>query len=243
MKKIVLLFCTLICTNVLMAQFVSRDEVTYQIIGPNSVKVYSYDGTDSVLIIPSHITYNGTNYTVTEIGYYAFNSNDVLISVDIPNSVTSIEEGAFYHCDNLRTLYFNAINCNDFNFTPFYYCPISTIHIGDSVQRIPAYFSYGLNGLTTVTIPNSIDSIGNYAFNNCSNLRNIISLANIPPSLGSYCFSNIPNDATVEVPCSGLQSYMSSSWSNYFSNIEILLCTYHPSSIGFFKIFSEILIT
>jgi len=314
-----------------------------------------------------------------------------LTSITIPASVTYIEISAFQNCNNLRTLYFNAVNCNDFvlnmmslrygDAPPFYDCPISTIYIGDSVQRIPAYFSYDFDSLTSITIPNSIDtigegafqecsslhsitlpyslsfiadntfkgctsldsiiipnnissigssafencssldsisipnsvtsigtasfkgctnlesiiipnnissignnafencssldsiyipnsitnigtaafkgctsldsislpnsitiignelfrncsnltsitipgavgSIGNYAFNNCSNLRNIISLANISPSLGSYCFSNIPNDATVEVPCSGLQSYMSSSWGNYFSNIE-----------------------
>ena len=365
MKKIVLLLCTLICTNVLMAQTFFIEDLTYEIIGSNEVEVRGYDCyiSASVLAIPSTVEYHGISYSVTSIGYLAFyqctHLNSVTIpnsvtsigmdafmgctgltSVTIPNSVISIDKGAFYHCDNLRTLYFNAINCNDFDFgnyevPPFYNCPISTIHIGDSVQRIPAYFSYGVDSLISITIPNSIDtigegafqecsglqsinlpdslpfiadntfkgctsldsiiipntissignnafencssldsiyipnsvtnigtasfkgctsldsinlpnsittignelfrgcsnltsitipgavgSIGNYAFNNCSNLRNIISLANIPPSLGSYCFSNIPNDATVEVPCSGLQSYMSSSWSNYFSDIE-----------------------
>ena len=348
-----------------MAQTFFIEDLTYEIIGSNEVEVRGYDCyiSASVLAIPSTVEYHGISYSVTSIGYLAFyqctHLNSVTIpnsvtsigmdafmgctgltSVTIPNSVISIDKGAFYHCDNLRTLYFNAINCNDFDFgnyevPPFYNCPISTIHIGDSVQRIPAYFSYGVDSLISITIPNSIDtigegafqecsglqsinlpdslpfiadntfkgctsldsiiipntissignnafencssldsiyipnsvtnigtasfkgctsldsinlpnsittignelfrgcsnltsitipgavgSIGNYAFNNCSNLRNIISLANIPPSLGSYCFSNIPNDATVEVPCSGLQSYMSSSWSNYFSDIE-----------------------
>ncbi len=360
MKKIVLLLCTLICTNVLMAQFVSRDEVTYQIIGPNSVKVHSYDGTDSVLIIPSHITYNGTNYPVTTIGDYAFSysyyacvssitiPNTVttieeyaffncgcLRYINIPNTVTSIGEGAFECCSNLLSINIpnslTTINSHTFNtcsnltsitipnsvthigIGAFNGCtnltsitiPNSVIYIGafafqecenltsiiipnsitaiadstfldctsldsiiipntissignnafencssldsiyipnsvtsigtaafkgctsldsislpNSITTIENELFRGCNNLTSMTIPGAVGSIGNYAFNNCSNLRNIISLANIPPSLGSYCFSNIPNDATVEVPCSGLQSYMSSSWSNYFSDIE-----------------------
>lgn len=48
--------------------------------------------------IPSRITYKGNTYEVLSIGEETFRNCDVLTSVTIPNSVTSIERLAFYLC-------------------------------------------------------------------------------------------------------------------------------------------------
>ena len=48
--------------------------------------------------IPEEITYEGKDYTVKSIERYAFYGCSSLASVVIPNSVTSIREGAFYNC-------------------------------------------------------------------------------------------------------------------------------------------------
>ena len=89
-----------------------------------------------------------------------------MTSITIPNSVTSIGSRAFYNCRGLTTLNFNAINCQDFSSLrhPFSGTSLTTVNIGDSVQRIPANFVRGCSGLTSVTIPNSVTSIGIYAF-------------------------------------------------------------------------------
>ena len=47
------------------------------------------------LIIPSHVTYNDTVYTVTSIGEMAFAMNPFIESVTIPSSITSIGKMAF----------------------------------------------------------------------------------------------------------------------------------------------------
>ena len=54
--------------------------------------------------IPSTVSYNGETYTVTEIGYNAFNSCSKLESVTIPNSITFIDDGAFFDCPNLTSI-------------------------------------------------------------------------------------------------------------------------------------------
>ena len=114
--------------------------------------------------------------SVTSIGGSAFENCSGLTSVTIPNSVTSIGGSAFRGCSGLTTLNFNAINCQDF-YNGDYYNPfgtsLTTVNIGDSVQRIPVYFVRGCSGLTSVTIPNSVTSIGYSAFSWCSGLTSI----------------------------------------------------------------------
>jgi len=57
--------------------------------GPGS-SIYS-----GAVVIPSSVIYNGTTYSVTSIGEYAFQSCSGLTSVSIGNGVTSIGFQAF----------------------------------------------------------------------------------------------------------------------------------------------------
>ena len=147
-----------------------------------------------------------------------------LTSVTIGNSVTSIGCYAFQNCTSLSTLNFNAINCSGFTpyiSTPFSSCPITIINIGESVERIPEYFTYNISSLTSIIIPNSVTSIGNYAFYSCKGLTSIVSNAVVPPMIdGNEVFPN-PNSCNVIVPCGSLETYTSSQWNDYFpSRIE-----------------------
>ena len=105
MKKIALLFCTLICANILIAQpDFTIGNITYRVTSSNTVKVHDYNDSDSVLVIPSTVTYQGDSYSVSSIGFYAFDSCTNLTSVIIPNSVTSIDHSAFYDCTSLTSI-------------------------------------------------------------------------------------------------------------------------------------------
>ena len=57
-----------------------------------------------MIVIPESITYNGSKYSVTSIGDFAFFDCSGLTSVTIPNSVTSIGEYAFYECRGLTSV-------------------------------------------------------------------------------------------------------------------------------------------
>ncbi len=69
---------------------------------------------------------------------------------NIPNSVKTINGGAFYGCTNLSSISI----------------PTSTTNIGNNAF-------YNCSGLTSVTIPNSVTSIGSEVFRGCSKLTDI----------------------------------------------------------------------
>ncbi|MBO7228428.1 MAG: leucine-rich repeat domain-containing protein [Bacteroidales bacterium] len=117
--------------------------------------------------------------SVTSIGDNAFEGCSSLTSVTIPENVTSIGSVAFYDCCSLTTMNFNAINCNEFGTLATctdnegrHYCPITTLNIGGSVQKIPAHFA-GNSLITSITIPNSVTSIGRGTFENCEYLTSV----------------------------------------------------------------------
>ena len=160
---------------------------------PNSVKSvedFVFNGCSrlATVIIPN---------SVTSIGLGAFYSCSALTSVTIPNSVTSIESNAFDYCPGLtsivveegNTVYDSRNNCNAIIETAS-----NTLHIGckttvipNSVTSIGDYAFYYCSGLTSVTIPNSVTTIGIGAFTICRGLTSV-SIGNSVTSIGDYAF-------------------------------------------------------
>ena len=145
--------------------------------------------------------------TVTTIGERAFYDCTGLVSVTIGKGVTSIGDEAFSGCTGLTEINYNAVEVNDlaWNGDAFYNVGTSgdgiTVTFGDSVKSIPDhlfYVSYSLSyrpNITSVTIGNSVTSIGSSAFSGCSGLTSIA----IPDSVISI------GDAAFEY-CTGLMS-------------------------------------
>ena len=246
MKRIIFAICTLLCANVLFAQSTfTIGDLTYGVISTNPPQVEVHDANLSITTanIPETVTYNEITYSVTSIEEWAFSYCSSLTSVTLPNSVASIGNDAFYkcssltsisignsltyigydafyNCSSLNTLNFNAINCNDFyNLSPFFDCPITTINIGDSVQRIPNHFAKELSSLTSVNIGNNVTSIGNEAFEGCSSLQNVTCLVTTPPTLADNTVFPNSNTATLTVPCGTLEAFSSATslWNVFFA--------------------------
>ena len=186
MKQVKLLFLmmTLLVSVAANAQefFDGDDEFVYQILSENTVSLYNGTPASGDVVIPSKISHNGVDYTVTEIGDYAFYECTTMKSITIPTSITSMGEYAFLHCDNLESVYISdlAAWCNiaftstaDSN--PLCYAShlyvngeeVKDLVIPDGVQSIGKCAFWFFKGLQSVAIPNSVKEIGEFAFTNC----------------------------------------------------------------------------
>lgn len=199
--------------NIIIPKEVVYDSITYSVTAIGGMAFYqSYDLTsieipESVTSIGEKAFYQCFSLTsieipesVISIGSEAFRGCSGLSSIKIPGSVTSVGNSAFSGCSNIGTvifedgendlnLYSEAFNScqleegylgrNIFNYqnkaiNPFQgHKTLKNVIIGNSVTSIADYAFQDCSGLTSINIPGSVTSIGNYAFSGCSNLTSI----------------------------------------------------------------------
>ena len=135
--------------------------------------------------------------SVTSIGEFAFYECSSLTSVTIPNSVTSIGNSALAYCSSLtsifvengNTVYDSRDNCNAIieTATNILITGCKNTAIPNSVTSIGDYAFSGCSSLTSVTIPNSVTSIGKSAFSRCSRLT-LVTIPNSVTEIGRNVF-------------------------------------------------------
>lgn len=154
------------CTSDDIEQVSKDDGVIYSLNDDESGYVVTgYNGSGANVSIRA--IYN--NLPVLSIGERAFDQCDSLISVTIPNSVSTISDRAVYVCKNLKN-----------------------ISIGGGVQSIGTSAFYRCESLTSVVIPNSVTSIGKSAFEYCTSLERVFIPRSVT-SIDAYAFWNCGN--------------------------------------------------
>ena len=150
----------------------------------HTATVANYDNStpDGVIDIPDTVTSSGQSYKVTAIGEYAFNPSLTITkvsSVFIPATVTSIGGFAFRCCNSLATVTFaegsqlKSIGALAFSGTDQAHPRFKEIQIPDSVETIGTNAFQNCQDLESITLPASLKTIKSSAFSDCRNLSKI----------------------------------------------------------------------
>ena len=165
----------------------SYSSYTGDIVIPESVTIFNR--TRNVTSIGKEAFYNCYSLSsvtipdgVTSIGSFAFYNCISLSSVTIPANITSVGDYAFDNCIGLKKIIVKdlaawcSISFNPINSNPLFYArhlytdentEITDLVIPDGMTSIrKRAFAY-CSGLSSITIPASVTSIGDYAFHEC----------------------------------------------------------------------------
>ena len=191
-KHILLCFCFLAGLNA-FAYDAEIDGIYYNLSEGEATVTYrdnnfnSYSGS---VVIPPSINHGGETYPVTSIGLHAFFECSDLTSITIPNSVGYIGTAAFMFCSSLASVTIpesvTSIEMQAFFGTAWYNAqpdgilylddwligykgnkPTGNVTINNGTRGIATHAFYVCEGLTSVTIPNSVTIICSQAFSRC----------------------------------------------------------------------------
>ena len=167
--------------------------------------------------------------SVTTIGDYAFSGCSSLTSVTIPEGVTSIGGSAFWNCSSLTSVNISDLSAwcmidfeIDYYSNPLYYANnlylngslLTDLYIPEDIEEIGDYAFCGYSGVS-VTIPESVTSIGYSAFYDCSSLASVT----IPEGVTSFGYDAFYGCSSLtSVNISDLSAWCRIDFGGYTSN-------------------------
>ena len=167
--------------------------------------------------------------SVTSIGNHAFYGCNGLTSVEFPSNLSSIGDWAFSNCSGLTSVVLPS-SITKMGECVFYYCKnLSSVKLPSEITAI-SNGAFGYSSLKDIELPAGITSIGDDAFVNCSNLQNI----NLPSgitTIGTGAFWDCSNLTNVILP-SALTSIGDIAFLNC-SNLANVTLSSNITSIGY----------
>ena len=178
---------------------VTIGSIQYRLIPKGVAEIIASDVRfDEEISIPAAIEYEGITYQVTSIADNAFKQSR-LKSINLPNTITSIGEYAFYNCSRLVSVTFSN-GLTSLGSHAFQNCSeLVSVTLPEGLTSLEDYAFSHCYKLESVILPNSLISIGNHAFYRCKLLTSV----NIPPQvtdIGACAFTECELLTSLELP-------------------------------------------
>ena len=209
--------------------------IYYNVTSDSTVSVVSgstkYSGDIS---LPSSLIYNGTTYSVTSIGYEAFYNCYELTNISIPNSIISIDNQAFWCCRELTSLTIPK-SVVSIGLNAFAGCTgLTSVKVNsgntyyDSRNNCNSIIETASNtlifGCQNSVIPNSVTSIGDYAFNGCNTMTGTLVFPNSVTKIGTAAFYGCSRLTSITIPSSVISIGEKAFYSAFISNMSKVIC-------------------
>ena len=189
--------------------FIGCTKLKYISIPSNITNIYTTDNSKLVNIdlsfVPSttYVSLNIPNeinkIKINEIANGCFDEWNNIVSITIPNSVTSIEARAFKGCNNLINIEIPD-SVTNIGANAFEDCTnLIGITLSANLISIENYAFKGCNNLNNIEIPDSVTNIGANAFEDCTNLIDV-KLPNNLIIIEGNCFENCKNLTSIIIP-------------------------------------------
>ena len=196
---------------------------TYSLDDNGNATITGYTGNVSALVIPEEID----GHKVMKLGNGVFEKHQEIVSVQIPDSITSIGVSAFRNCSNLENVnlpknlisignraFFNCVSIKNISIPktlvdvdtygwnwwyPFEGCSnLERVEFEEGITQIPTGI-FGETGLKEVEIPDTVTSIGERSFADCANLEKVTLSKNLK-SIGSRAFIRCTKIEKINLP-------------------------------------------
>ena len=177
------------------------------------------------IVIPSTVTNEGKNYSVTAIGSNAFNGCSSMTSIPINEGIETIGYEAFKGCTKLKTLTIPNSVTSIGGYLASSCTTLTAVTIGDWVRLIPSGAFSNLNNLETIILGSKVSEIEAGAFTRSISIETI-QCKNPTPAVWSKLnetfASEIYSTCTLYVPAGTLEAYKTADgWKNFFNIKEM----------------------
>ena len=185
-----------------------------------------YDGSESIVDIPTYYEIDGEKYGITEIAYEVFYNNPNIVEINMPNQITRVGLFAFQYCRNLKKITLSD-KLETLGDSCFWECSnLETIHLPASLKTIEPY-AFWNTSIKEIDIPESVKEIGLGAFNQCQKLETVYIRSNELVETWFtdvyQAFSNCSNLKTIYVPEHLVEEYKTAQfWSLYADKFEAI---------------------
>lgn len=236
MKKQILFLVMMLLPMMASAQSsVKIDDIYYMLNTVDKTAEVTRGGYSGVIVIPSTVTKDDVEYTVTSIASNAFYNSPQLTSVTIPKSVTTIKlrRNFFYNCNKLTSIvveegnpnYDSREGCNALIETASnkLLYGANNSFIPNSITTI-GVAAFEKRNFTTLSIPNSVTTIEDEAFASCSELTSVYIGTGLE-NIGEYIFEECNKLKTVEINSNALVS------KNYTSEEKNVSCLFWDATV------------